>query len=190
MSHAGSIRRELLKFANNITRFSDVDYNENDIAGLMREAAGVINELVSDVEPKPQCRRCDCKTESRDQQDPVLEAIRNAPVDDEPEDEPASQRPGAVCIVDECHDIRDMLLEKNASYGNSALDPLRIFSTASASEQIRVRIDDKISRIARGKEIGEDTVLDLIGYLVLLRIAMRNAAEKSDATDGRSLRRE
>lgn len=77
--------------------------------------------------------------------------------------------------------LRTMLLQKNAAYGNSALDPVRVFSKADAVEQLKVRIDDKISRLMRGNMIGdqvtaveaEDVVADLIGYLVLLRIAMR-----------------
>lgn len=64
-----------------------------------------------------------------------------------------------------------LLKAKNLAYGNSAIEPLRIFSSASPVEQIRVRIDDKLSRISRGSASGEDVVLDLIGYLVLLRIA-------------------
>jgi hypothetical protein len=67
--------------------------------------------------------------------------------------------------------IARMLIEKNAAYGNSALDPLRVFSTAAPAEQIRVRIDDKLSRLARGSAAGEDVILDLIGYLILLRMA-------------------
>ena len=64
-----------------------------------------------------------------------------------------------------------MLIAKNEAYGDSAASPLRIFSRSSAIEAINVRIDDKLSRIARGKEYGtDDTVLDLIGYLVLKRI--------------------
>jgi hypothetical protein len=74
-----------------------------------------------------------------------------------------------VCTV--LDGIRDMLVSKNAVYGDSALNPVRVFSKAGAVEQIRVRIDDKISRLQRGSDAGEDTVLDLIGYLVLLRIA-------------------
>lgn len=66
--------------------------------------------------------------------------------------------------------IRDLLLEKNRAYGNSALEPVRIFSKASVEEQILVRIDDKLSRLARGSEAGEDVVLDLIGYLLILRM--------------------
>ena len=68
--------------------------------------------------------------------------------------------------------VNRLLLEKNESYGNAALDPVRTFSKASASEQLRVRIDDKLSRLQRGSSFAdEDTILDLMGYLVLLRIA-------------------
>lgn len=76
-------------------------------------------------------------------------------------------------ILDECLGIATMLIEKNRAYGNSALKPVRIFSQASSEEQLLVRIDDKLSRLARGSAAGEDVVADLIGYLVLLRIARR-----------------
>ena len=70
------------------------------------------------------------------------------------------------------NEIRDMLIDKNRAYGDSALDPVRVFSKASAIEQIYVRIDDKLSRVKRGHEYpGDDTISDLIGYLVLLLIA-------------------
>jgi hypothetical protein len=70
-----------------------------------------------------------------------------------------------------CDDIKALLLEKNKAYGNSAFEPSRIFSKASSEEQLLVRIDDKLSRIAKGSSVGEDVVLDLIGYLILLRIS-------------------
>lgn len=74
-------------------------------------------------------------------------------------------------VLDE---LRTMLIEKNTGYGNSALEPVRIFSKADNLEQIRVRIDDKLSRIMRGNGvIKEDTIFDLMGYLVLLRVAQR-----------------
>lgn len=69
-----------------------------------------------------------------------------------------------------CDEVCEMLLAKNRAYGNSALQPLRIFSKAPASAQIRTRIDDKLSRISNG-DTSEDAVLDLIGYLILLRIS-------------------
>ena len=81
--------------------------------------------------------------------------------------------PGGV-IAAVCDEIKEMLLAKNKAYGNSALAPLRIFSRADTVEQLNVRIDDKLSRIARGSEFaGDDTELDLIGYLVLRRVAAR-----------------
>lgn len=77
--------------------------------------------------------------------------------------------------------VRAVLIEKNKRYGDSALNPVRVFSRASAQEQIRVRLDDKLSRLARGTHDTadtEDAELDALGYLVLLRIArMRESQE-------------
>lgn len=72
-------------------------------------------------------------------------------------------------------EIGDMLKAKNAAYGNSALDPIRIFSRADTIEQLHVRIDDKLSRVKRGSAAGEDVVRDLVGYFVLLIIAREHA---------------
>jgi len=71
-----------------------------------------------------------------------------------------------------CLDIQNMLIQKNRAYGDSALDPVRVFSKSDAVEQIYVRIDDKLSRVKRGHEYpGDDTIKDLVGYLVLLLVA-------------------
>ena len=78
-----------------------------------------------------------------------------------------------AAITAECDEIKQMLLEKNRNYGNSALAPLRIASKAGVLEQIRVRIDDKLSRMSRGSAAGEDVEKDLIGYFLLLRVARR-----------------
>lgn len=71
--------------------------------------------------------------------------------------------------------VKRLLQEKNTAYGDSALNPIRLFSRADAIEALCVRIDDKLSRI---KKLGisdgaEDTIQDLIGYLVLLQVAKR-----------------
>lgn len=76
-------------------------------------------------------------------------------------------------IREECDALCEMLLAKNRAYGNSALDPVRVFSRASSVEQLLVRIDDKLSRLARGSAAGEDVEQDLLGYLILLRVARR-----------------
>jgi hypothetical protein len=74
-----------------------------------------------------------------------------------------------------CDEVRDLLISKNQKYGDSALNPSRIFSRANAVEQLLVRIDDKLNRIQKGAGLlanDEDVVMDLIGYLVLLKIAL------------------
>jgi hypothetical protein len=71
-----------------------------------------------------------------------------------------------------CDGIKEMLIAKNNAYGDSALDPVRIFSKSNSIEQILVRIDDKLSRFARGTDYpGDNDIDDLIGYLILLKIA-------------------
>lgn len=80
-------------------------------------------------------------------------------------------------------DMRAFLLEKNTKYGNSALNPLRVFSKASPDEQLKVRMDDKISRIqtaAVGDE--EDAVQDLLGYLILAKVWERQHGRADDAS--------
>ena len=80
-------------------------------------------------------------------------------------------------LEDELNDIKKLLLFKNERYGNSALEPIRIFSKDSPLAQLEVRIDDKLSRIANqsaGED--EDAVLDLIGYLLIYRLAKKARA--------------
>ena len=70
--------------------------------------------------------------------------------------------------------IKTLLLSKNKKYGNSALNPVRIFSKANQTDQLLSRIDDKLSRIKNmgtDTQIDEDTVNDLIGYLILFKIS-------------------
>ena len=70
--------------------------------------------------------------------------------------------------------IKQLLLRKNTQYGDSIFNPVRVFSKGDPIEQIRVRIDDKISRMnSSPHEYIEDTVTDLIGYLIMYQIAMR-----------------
>ena len=70
--------------------------------------------------------------------------------------------------------IVKLLKEKNSAYGNTALNPANIFSKLESTEAICARIDDKLSRIKnRGiNDKTEDTVDDIIGYLLLLKMSM------------------
>jgi len=88
-------------------------------------------------------------------------------------------------IATTCEDIKTLLLEKNANYGNSALEPLGVFSKLNAAEAIMARIDDKLARISNKglNDATEDTLDDLIGYLILLKIARGGASMEPKGID-------
>jgi len=75
-----------------------------------------------------------------------------------------------------CQEVEDLLIQKNDAYGDSALNPVGIFSSLKASEAIRIRLDDKLKRIANVglNDETEDTLMDCAGYMVLLMIANDN----------------
>lgn len=77
--------------------------------------------------------------------------------------------------------VASLLLEKNAKYGDSAANPKRIFARGlKASDGVRVRIDDKLSRLMTlgiDPQADEDTVRDLTGYLAILRAVTSLEAE-------------
>ena len=77
-------------------------------------------------------------------------------------------------LVTQVNNITELLLEKNKAYGDTALNPTNIFSKLSATEAICARIDDKLARIGNKgiNDETEDTVDDLIGYLLLLKMSM------------------
>ncbi|MDQ3023232.1 MAG: hypothetical protein M3R04_02425 [bacterium] len=86
---------------------------------------------------------------------------------------PRNPTPGSDTVDRAVHflaRVADTLREKNKAYGDSASNPVRIFSKADAAEGIRIRLDDKISRLARGSEFleQEDVLLDMAGYIALL----------------------
>ena len=74
-----------------------------------------------------------------------------------------------------CTEIAAFLAQKNASYGDSALHPIGVFATGDAVDALSARIDDKLSRLKHAPgAYGEDTIKDLIGYLVLLTLALED----------------
>lgn len=70
-----------------------------------------------------------------------------------------------------CKGLEGFLKEKNKRYGDSALDPQNIFSKLKSDEQIKIRLDDKLSRINNSGEIRKNDLVDITGYLILLMIA-------------------
>jgi hypothetical protein len=86
----------------------------------------------------------------------------------------AADAPSGIDIVREVLSVLETLIEKNAQYGDSALEPIGIMHGGSALDAIDVRIDDKLSRLKRGVDDDpEDVLLDLVGYIILRRIAQR-----------------
>lgn len=80
-----------------------------------------------------------------------------------------------LLIVEICEEIKELLLEKNRKYGDSAINPIRIFSKSNNLEQILVRIDDKINRIKNIQaDEDEDVINDLIGYFILYKVAKKS----------------
>lgn len=64
----------------------------------------------------------------------------------------------------------EFLSEKNRRYGDSAINPAMIFSDLPPDKQICNRLDDKLSRIKRSKELQKNDVADVLGYVALLMI--------------------
>ena len=85
-----------------------------------------------------------------------------------------SRAPSGRDIYDTGLEIIELLLRKNISYGDSALNPRPIFSKADNSESLASRIDDKLNRIANGTNYpGDNDIDDLLGYLILFKIRQR-----------------
>jgi len=87
----------------------------------------------------------------------------------------------SINIEQICDEVKRLLVSKNAQYGDSVLNPIHMFSNQSPIEGIRIRLDDKYSRLVRGNasiESDEDIHLDCIGYHIMALIAIRQAAQR------------
>jgi hypothetical protein len=76
-------------------------------------------------------------------------------------------------IIRECDAIKELLIEKNRKYGDSAISNGIVFDIP-ATTAIKARINDKLSRLRNdSKDEDEDIIQDLLGYFILLRIAQK-----------------
>ncbi len=79
---------------------------------------------------------------------------------------------GTAWKIDKIMDnLKTLLLYKNKKYGDAALNPNNIFSKLDSLGSIKVRLDDKLSRIKNATVLKKNDLIDLLGYLVLLSIA-------------------
>lgn len=90
----------------------------------------------------------------------------------------AERAPSGTEILKASSEVTKMLIEKNISYGDSALHPAGVFSKGSAVEQLSARLDDKLNRVKNNQSYANEGMLDaiddIIGYLILLKIAVQN----------------
>lgn len=79
-------------------------------------------------------------------------------------------------ITEACDEIKEMLIEKNYQYRNSLHSTPPLFTDIDSITGIKARINDKLNRIKQTglTDATEDTLDDLIGYLIHLRIAYKN----------------
>ena len=75
--------------------------------------------------------------------------------------------------------MKDLLLYKNQKYGDSAINPKKIFYKGDSTNSILIRLDDKIGRVMSNTEEKPrvNDVADIIGYCTLLLISMGVTAE-------------
>jgi hypothetical protein len=75
-------------------------------------------------------------------------------------------------ISNTCNAIKAMLIEKNRKYGDSALSKGIVFPLSPVLS-LKSRINDKLARLRNdNKDEDEDVISDLLGYLILLKIAI------------------
>lgn len=146
-----------------------VEVDEVDISGIWAWGAGTVgnrNGLYSANNPEPSgdysCELVSLRTSHEGMED-------LAKLGDQLGIYPSSFEGNVHRITDQ---IADLLIEKNRAYGDSALNPIRVFSKVDRMEQLFIRLDDKLSRIQRGHEYpGDDTIRDIMGYCALILIA-------------------
>lgn len=82
-------------------------------------------------------------------------------------------------IKDILSGMTDFLLYKNSKYGDSAINPKKIFYKGDSTNSICIRLDDKIGRVMSNPEEKPrvNDVADIIGYSTLLLVSMGVTSE-------------
>lgn len=82
-------------------------------------------------------------------------------------------------IIDVLDGMKNLLLYKNRKYGDSAINPKKIFYKGDSTNSILIRLDDKIGRVISNPDDKPrvNDVADIIGYCTLLLISMGVTAE-------------
>jgi hypothetical protein len=95
-----------------------------------------------------------------------------------------SQRDTDRAIRHVCKEFGEFLVEKNHKYGNSAFEPMTVFSQASAEEKLRIRQEDKLKKIVTGSNLkDEDAEQDFVGYHFLIKALKYLEDAQKEATN-------
>ena len=111
-----------------------------------------------------------------------------------------SKNPYQKKIAEKCDELKTMLLDKNARYGNSSFEPFGLFKSVSRESKIEARIEDKLKRIyniekemktamnlihelssdSKTSKDYKDAVRDLIGYMIIYDIVLDEIVEDTN----------
>ena len=82
-------------------------------------------------------------------------------------------------LVDVLDGMKDLLLYKNKRYGDSAINPKKIFYKGDSTNSILIRLDDKIGRVMSNTDDKPrvNDIADIIGYCTLLLVSMNVTSE-------------
>lgn len=87
-----------------------------------------------------------------------------------------------IKIIELTDATKDLLLYKNEKYGDSAINPIGVFtkhlkSAPENTASILVRLDDKLGRVRNSDSLRINDISDIIGYCTLLLISLGVSAE-------------
>lgn len=82
-------------------------------------------------------------------------------------------------ITDILNGMNCLLLYKNQKYGDSAINPKKVFYKGDSTSSILIRLDDKIGRVMSNPDDKPrvNDVADIIGYCTLLLVSMNVTSE-------------
>ena len=82
-------------------------------------------------------------------------------------------------LVDVLDGMKNLLLYKNRKYGDSAINPKKVFYKGDSTNSILIRLDDKIGRVMSNPDDKPrvNDVADIIGYCTLLLVSMGVTSE-------------
>lgn len=82
-------------------------------------------------------------------------------------------------LIDVLDGMKSLLLYKNKKYGDSAINPKKVFYKGDSTNSILIRLDDKIGRVMSNPDDKPrvNDVADIIGYCTLLLVSMNVTSE-------------